>query len=118
MNLIVSDHVAALREVAANAPLEPWLAALDADEIDLVKRLLLARGSVNEVAADYGVSYQAVRQRLDRMIAKVRVAEDAKPADPFERRLRALVAGGEMSPSLAKTVPLAHRASVLASQRG
>ena len=118
MNLIVSDHVAALREVTAGAPLEPWLAALDPDEIDLLKRLLLARGSSNEVAAEYGVSYQAVRTRLDRMVAKVRVAEDAKPADPFERRLRALVAGGEMSPSLAKTVLLAHRASVLASQRG
>jgi hypothetical protein len=97
--------------------LDRWLAALDADELDLLERLLLARGSMTGVATDYGVSVESVRVRVDRMVAKVRVAEDTRPTDPFERRLRALVAAGELLPSLAKSILLAHRAAVVAASR-
>jgi hypothetical protein len=52
------------------------------------------------------------------MIAKVRIAEQAKSLDAFERRLRTLVAAGEMSPSLAKTLLLAHKAAMTERTRG
>jgi hypothetical protein len=86
-----------------------WLSALDEDDLQFLKRLLLASGSLKDVAEIYGVSYPTVRNRLDRLIAKVKTADDDKLTDPFERRLKLLVADGQMSANLAKELLTAHR---------
>jgi hypothetical protein len=52
-----------------------------------------------------------VRGRLDRLIAKAQAAEDPKITDPFERKLRVLVADARMPAPLAKELLEAHRAS-------
>ena len=72
----------------ATVTLPAWLEALEEEDMGFLRRFLLCSGSLKAMAEEYGVSYPTVRGRLDRLIAKVRVAEDAKPADPFERRLR------------------------------
>lgn len=96
----------------ATATLPAWLEALDEEDTQFLRRFLLGSGSLKALAEEYGVSYPTVRGRLDRLIAKVRAAEDVKVADPFERRLRVLVADAKVSSSLARELLEAHRDSL------
>ncbi len=43
-----------------------WIAELDSEDINFIKRFILASGSLKEVAAVYDVSYPTVRLRLER----------------------------------------------------
>lgn len=92
--------------------LPAWLEALDDEDRQFLKRFLLASGSLKAVADIYGISYPTVRARLDRLIAKVQAAEDAKVTDPFERKLRILAADAKVPVSLAKELLEAHRDSL------
>jgi hypothetical protein len=88
-----------------------WLAHLGEEDFHFLRRFLLCSGSLKDLAAEYGVSYPTVRGRLDRLIAKVRAAEDPRSADPLEQKLRVLVADGQIPPSMAKELLAAHRVS-------
>ncbi len=94
------------------ATLPAWLEVLNEEDAQFLRRFLLASGSLKAVAEEYGVSYPTVRARLDRLIAKVRAAEDRKVGDPFERKLRILVADAKVSAPLAKELLEAHRDSL------
>lgn len=96
----------------ATATLPAWLEALDEEDWQFLRRFLLGSGSLKALAEEYGVSYPTVRGRLDRLIAKVKAAEDARPADPFERRLRLLVADARLPATLARDLLDAHRESL------
>lgn len=89
-----------------------WLAFLDEEDRQFLRRFVLASGSLKDLAAEYGVSYPTIRARLDRLIAKVQAAEDPKAADEFERKLRILVADGMVAVATAKELLAAHRASL------
>jgi hypothetical protein len=71
----------------------------------------VSSGSLKAMAEEYGVSYPTVRGRLDRLIAKAQAAEDPRITDPFERKLRVLVADARLPAALAKELMEAHRAS-------
>ena len=88
-----------------------WLVAMGPDDLQFVKRFLLASGSLKDLARQYEVSYPTIRSRLDRLIAKVQAAEDPKINDPFERMLRILVADGAVPHGLARQLLEAHRQS-------
>jgi hypothetical protein len=98
--------------MAAGAELPAWLAALDDEDRQFLKRFLLVSGSLKDLAGQYGISYPTVRARLDRLIAKVGAAEDPKAADAFERRLRVLTADGTVPITVARELLAAHRAAV------
>ena len=89
-----------------------WLEALDDEDKQFLRRFLLSSGSLKGLADAYGISYPTVRARLDRLIAKVKAAEDAKINDLFERKLRILVADAKISAALAKELLEAHRDSL------
>src|SRR3954470_23985398 len=86
-----------------------WLAALDSSDVQFIKRFVLASGSLKEIATIYGVSYPTVRARLDRLIEKIKLADDPKITDPFQRKLRLLMADGQISAELAKQLLAVHR---------
>jgi Domain of unknown function (DUF2089)-HTH len=88
-----------------------WLAALDDEDLHFLRRFLLSSGSLKALAEEYGVSYPTVRGRLDRLIAKAQAAEDPRITDPFERKLRVLVADARMPAALARELLEAHRAA-------
>src|SRR5271166_1631160 len=88
-----------------------WLAALSSEDLQFLKRFLIASGSLKDIAQEYQVSYPTIRGRLDRLIAKVRVAEDPKIADPFVRRVQLLVADGALPQAVARELLEAHRES-------
>jgi len=96
--------------VKASQP--PWLEALDEEDQQFLKRFVLCSGSLKSLCDEYDVSYPTLRARLDRLIAKVKAAEDPKAADSFQRKLQVLVADGKISPALARDLWKAHRAVV------
>jgi hypothetical protein len=89
-----------------------WIQALEEDDVQFLRRFLFSSGSLKDLAAEYGVSYPTVRARLDRLIEKAKAAEDPRIADPFERKVRILVADGALEPHLAKDLLAAHRAAL------
>lgn len=85
-----------------------WVDTLSPDDVAFLKRFVLASGSLKAVATEYSVSYPTVRSRLDRLIAKIQAVDAADIRDPFERRLRALVADMRLSPAVAGELLQAH----------
>jgi len=91
--------------------LPAWLESLSDEDLQFLKRFLLSSGSLKALADEYEISYPTVRARLDRLIAKVRAAEDPKINDPFQRKLRILVADAQISSAAAKELLKAYRAA-------
>ncbi len=90
----------------------PWLAHLDDEDHQFIKRFLLASGSLKELAATYGVSYPTIRLRLDRLLEKIRALDRTLPADAFEAKVRLLVADGQVSTALGRELLRVHRSVV------
>ena|SRR5690554_4862801 len=58
--------------------LPDWITHLDEEEINFMKKFILASGSLKEVASLYRVTYPTVRLRLDRLIQKINISEQNK----------------------------------------
>lgn len=99
-----------IRETMSH-PLPHWLAELNEEDLNFVRRFVLASGSLKEMANGYSVSYPTVRARLDRLIAKIQASEASEPLDPVERKIRLLVADGKLAPATAKELLQVHRQS-------
>ncbi len=54
-----------------------WMVNLEDEDVVFIKKFLLASGSLKEVARQYGVTYPTVRLRLDRLIQKIQISEEA-----------------------------------------
>lgn len=88
-----------------------WVQRLDETDLHFIKRMVLASGSLKELATQYEVSYPTIRQRLDRIIDRINLY-DANPEDDFfEARVRSLVAERELEPKLGKELLDLHRQS-------
>lgn len=88
-----------------------WWDVLGEEDLQFLKRFLLSSGSLKALCDEYQVSYPTLRARLDRLIAKVRAAEDPNITDAFQLRLQILVADGKLSPALARELWKAHSAT-------
>ena len=89
-----------------------WFLHLEDEDHQLIKRLILASGSLKELAEVYGVSYPTIRLRLDRLIERVRTLDSAPDDDPFEAKVRLLVDAGELSPRTAQDLLELHAKAV------
>ena len=79
-----------------------WLAGLEEEDFQFIKRFVLASGSLKEMAQVYGVSYPTIRLRLDRLIEKVRILDEPGAKTPFHQQLRLLVTEGRIEQSVAR----------------
>jgi hypothetical protein len=79
-----------------------WVKRLSDEDWQFIKRLLLASGSLKDVAQQYGISYPTVRIRLDRLIEKVQILDSQKPKTKFHQKVQLLVAEGRLDLSAAK----------------
>ena len=59
-----------------------WMSSLNDEDMNFIRRFLLASGSLKEMARQYGVTYPTVRLRLDRLIQKIQLGEQALN-DPY-----------------------------------
>ena len=73
------------------------MCALDDAERDFVVRMILASGSLKDLAKAYGVSYPTIRARLDRLIDRLQALLAGKPPDPLNDLLADLVEKGELT---------------------
>ena len=67
-----------------------WMAGLEEEDVEFIRKFLLASGSLKEMAGAYGVTYPTVRLRLDRLIQKIRLSEE-QAADPYVALIKRLV---------------------------
>lgn len=77
-------------------PLKRWIDLLTEEDLAFIKRLVLASGSLKELASGYEVTYPTVRLRLDRLIDKIRIIDAHDSASDYERLLRGLFAEGKL----------------------
>ena len=83
------------------ATMPVWMAELEDEDLTFIKKFLLASGSLKEVASLYGVSYPTVRLRLDRLIQKIQLTENAE-ADPYISLVKRLAVDDKLDFDTAK----------------
>lgn len=76
-------YVILQKEVINMDTVPMWMKNLDDEDMIFIKRFLLASGSLKEVAKLYGVTYPTVRVRLNKLIDKIKLAEDKTDNDEF-----------------------------------
>jgi len=86
-----------------------WIDGLGEDDLAFLKRFILSSGSLKELARIYGVSYPTVRLRLDRLMEKVKILDDAGITSEFERLVRSLFAEARMDSNALGMILSAHR---------
>ena len=86
-----------------------WIRTLTPEDLQFVRRFILASGSLKEMAREYGISYPTVRIRLDRLIARVRDADATGEVDPFRVMMQNLVADGQMTTGTARQIIREHQ---------
>ena len=91
--------------------LPTWILRLDDADLNLIRRFVLASGSLKQLAADYEVSYPTIRARVDALIERLQLLEANAADDALEARIRLMVAAGDMEPALAKELLNLHRYS-------
>jgi hypothetical protein len=77
-----------------------WMDFLEDEDAAFIKRFLLSSGSLKDLAEAYRVSYPTLRLRLDRLIEKIKVLDDYRLEDDFERLLRAHFAEGRLDANI------------------
>ena len=85
-----------------------WMAELEDEDLTFIKKFLLASGSLKEVASVYGVSYPTVRLRLDRLIQKIQLTENAE-TDPYVSLVKRLAVDDKLDFDTAKILITAYR---------
>jgi hypothetical protein len=95
-----------------------WLDYLNEEDLAFIKRLVVASGSLKEVAASYGISYPTVRLRLDRLIARIAISDSHDIQSDFERLLRTQHAEGKIDADTLKSLLAAYRLDVQQREEG
>ena len=72
-----------------------WIAALEADELQFIKRFVLSSGSLKEMADIYGVTYPTVRSRLNGIISKVSSSEQQQE-DTYVTLIKKMAMDGKL----------------------
>ena len=73
-----------------------WVDLLEEEDLGFVKRFILFSGSLKDLATAYNISYPTLRLRLDRLIEKIKILDNQKIEDTYERLLRAQFADGKL----------------------
>ena len=89
---------------------------LDEADLNMVTSFILVSGSIKDLATQYGVSYPTMRQRLDRLIERVRRLVDGAEADPLSDYLADLLTRGQLTPDIARRIRELHRAAAASTE--
>ncbi len=86
-----------------------WLDRLTDEDRGFLKRFVLASGSLKALAEEYRISYPTIRLRLDRLIEKIKIFDDAQITSAFEKQIRAAHADGKIDLATMKNLLDAYR---------
>lgn len=78
-----------------------WMAGLEDEDVAFIKKFLLASGSLKEIAHQYGVTYPTVRLKLDKLIQKIQISEDASN-EPYIALIKRLAVNDKLDFGTAK----------------
>jgi hypothetical protein len=106
--LFVMDNNPRSANCESQKPQHPLL-SLSPEELDFVLRLVMASGSLKELAQAYQVSYPTIRVRVDRLIERLQQLISGTPTDPMNELLADLVERGEITYSAALAIRDLHR---------
>jgi len=81
--------------------LPEWLANLDDEDLNFIKKFILASGSLKEIATAYGVTYPTVRLRLDKIIQKIQISDDTQN-EPYISLIKRLAVNEKLDLNTAK----------------
>ena len=81
--------------------LPAWMGGLEDEDLAFIRRFMLASGSLKEVARQYGVTYPTVRLRLDRLIQRIQMAEQAEQ-EPYIALMKRLAIDDKLDYDTAK----------------
>ena len=84
-----------------------WYLNLEEEDLEFVKKFILASGSLKELAKEYGVSYPTVRLRVDKVIEQIKFLEESR--DSFEFRIMQMVIEDKITLELAKEIIKTHK---------
>jgi hypothetical protein len=93
------------------------LLQLGEEDLGMVTAFILVSGSIKDLAGQYGVSYPTMRQRLDRLIERVRKIVEGCPSDPLSDYLADLMSKGLLTPNVARRIRDLHRAALRGDAR-
>ena len=85
------------------------LLSLDDEDLEFVLRMVLASGSLKELAKQFGVSYPTIRARLDRLISRLQTLVEGRERDPMAELLADLIERQELLPAAARKILKLHR---------
>lgn len=97
-------YVILQKEVINMDTVPMWIKNLDDEDMIFIKRFLLASGSLKEVAKLYGVTYPTVRVRLNKLIDKIKLAEDKTDNDEFVELIKRYVIDEDIEFDVAKNL--------------
>lgn len=80
-----------------------WILALENEDLEFVKNLVIHSGSLKELAKIYDVSYPTVRLKLDRLIDKIKMNEAEENQD-FIKFIKSLSIDDRISVEDAKLI--------------
>ena len=78
-----------------------WMANLEDEDVTFIKKFLQVSGSLKEMAQQYGVTYPTVRLRLDKLIQKIQLSENAG-CDPYVALIKRLAVNDKLDFDTAK----------------
>lgn len=78
-----------------------WIVTLEDEDVSFVKKFILASGSLKEMAKQYKVTYPTVRLRLDKLIQKIKLSEDAE-SEPYIALIKRLAINEKLDFDTAK----------------
>ena len=78
-----------------------WFANLDDEDLNFIKKFILASGSLKEIANAYGVTYPTVRLRLDKIIQKIQISDDTQN-EPYVSLIKRLAVNEKIDLGTAK----------------
>ena len=97
-------YVILKKEVINMETVPMWMKNLDDEDMIFIKRFLLASGSLKEVAKLYGVTYPTVRVRLNKLIDKIKLAEDKTDNEEFVELIKRYVIDEDIEFDVAKNL--------------
>lgn len=97
-------YVILQKEVINMDTVPMWMKNLDDEDMIFIKRFILASGSLKEVAKLYGVTYPTVRVRLNKLIDKIKLAEDKTDNDEFVELIKRYVIDEDIEFDVAKNL--------------
>lgn len=85
-----------------------WMENLDDEDVQFIKRFILASGSLKEVANQYKVTYPTIRLKLDRLIQKIEINAETQK-EPYISLIKRLAVDEKIDFETAKILVSEYR---------